>query len=70
MKYPNLNAELARQGVTITEVADHLGITIATMSNKKNGNYEFTLTQAKQIKAYLKTDIPLEELFEENEEAV
>ena len=70
MKYPNLNAELARQGVTLQEVADHLGITLATASNKKNGKYEFTLTQAKQIKAYLKTDIPLEELFEEIEEAV
>lgn len=63
--YPTLNAELARKDVTLTQLAKVLGLSVTTVSQKKNGLYDFTLKEAKAIKHFLKLDMPLEELFEE-----
>lgn len=69
--YPNLNAELSRKGVTLTDLAEALDCTVATACDKKNGKRPFTLAEAKTVKKFLQVDIPLEELFEErSEEAV
>ena len=62
--FPNLRAEMARKNVTITDLANVLGLRIATVSIKlKTG--KFTLKEAKAIKQYLDVDMSLEELFEE-----
>lgn len=63
----NLNAEMARKGVTITNLAKQLGITPTTLSMKLNGKSELSLRQAFQIKRILGVDIPLETLFACNE---
>jgi len=63
--YPNLKAELGRRGVTTTKLAEVLDVTIPTMSMKMNGKTPITLKEAKMIKDYLETDVPLEVLFEE-----
>lgn len=63
--YPNCKAELARQDITLEKLAKVLGLAVTTVSLKLNGRYPLTLREAKAIKAYLRVDIPLEELFEE-----
>lgn len=63
--YPNVRAEMARQGLTLESLARELDITIGTLSQKLNGKYSFTLKEAKKVKEKLRVDIPLEVLFEE-----
>lgn len=59
----NLNAEMARRKITITYLAEQLGVTPTTLSLKLNGKSELSLKQAFQIKRILDVDIPLEVLF-------
>lgn len=73
--FPNVRAEFARNGFTQDKVVDELkneGIemTRTTLSLKMTGKYDFTFNEAVAIKKICKTDLPLEELFEKNEEAV
>lgn len=65
--YRNLEAELARQGITKTDVAKELGITLGTLSLKLNGKYKLTLPEAIKIKKILNVDLPIEYLFESKE---
>lgn len=62
--YPNLRAEMARRRVTGNDLANVLNIRPATFSEKMNGKSEFTFAEAQIIKAYLDTALPLEVLFE------
>ncbi len=64
----NLNAEMARKSITITYLAKELGITPTTLSLKLNGKSDLTLKQAFRIKCILGVDIPLETLFEYNDD--
>lgn len=63
--YPNVNAERARQRLTLEEFAKLLGLSRGTLSLKLNKKAPITLDEAKAIKKALKTDMSLEELFEE-----
>lgn len=63
--YPNLRAELARKGATLTKVAEYLGINISTLSQKYNGKSEWSFREVIAIKEFLGTNMPLEELFAE-----
>lgn len=63
--YPNVRAEMARRGLTLEPIARELDVTVSTLSLKLTGKYPVTLKEAKKIKEVLKTDIPLEILFEE-----
>lgn len=65
--YRNLSAELVRRKLTQNDIAKLLGISISTMSYKMNGKSEFTLSEARTIYAFLKTDVPILELFEMEE---
>lgn len=67
--YPNLRAEFARKNMTFQIVADALGITVGTLSVKYNGKFGFTLDEAVAIKKLLDVDMPLEVLFEKEQEA-
>lgn len=64
--YRNLEAELARKGITKTKVARELGLTLGTLSLKLNGKSHLTLDEAMKIKKILKVDMPIEELFRRN----
>ena len=65
--YPEVRAEMGRQGVNMTALAKALDMRIATVSNKlRNG--KFTFAEAVKIKQFLKTDMSLEELFREESE--
>ncbi len=62
--YPNLRAEIARKGVTATAIADALGITKGTLSQKMQGKSAFTVPEAKAIKKLLDADVTIDELFD------
>ena len=63
--YPNLNAERARKGITLENIAEGLSVTVGTVSLKLSGKYPVTLAEAKQIKEIIGTNLPLEILFSE-----
>ena len=62
--YRNLEAEIARQGMTKTQIAEQLGITLGTLSLKLNGKYKLTLPEAIRIKKILNVDLTIEYLFD------
>lgn len=62
--YPNVRAEFARNRLTLQQVSQQMNMRLATLSIKlKNGT--ITVSEAKSLKKILKTDMSLEELFEE-----
>ena len=66
--YRNLEAELARNGITKTNVAAELGLTLGTLSLKLNGKSNLTLPEAIKIKTIIGGNLSLEYLFQVNEE--
>lgn len=52
-KYPNLQAEIARLGITVVSLADALGISRQALYNKLRGTTDFTLTELRLIQDYL-----------------
>ena len=66
--YPNLNAEMARRGLTQREIAPLLGIKTSTLSLKFNGKSGFSLKEAAAIKKILRVDLSLEYLFEQTKD--
>lgn len=67
--YRNLEAELARKGITRTTVAAELGLTLGTLSLKLSGKSNLTLPEAIKIKKIIGVDLPLEFLFDVSETA-
>ena len=74
--YPNVEAERTRAGLLLEPIAEELGITVPTLSQKLNGKYPITFKEAKKIKEIIvrektrkgisvNNDMTLEELFEE-----
>lgn len=63
--YPNVEAEIARNGITKYNLAKKIGVTPSTLCLKLSGKSNILLSEAMKIKALLKTDIPIEELFQE-----
>lgn len=66
--YRNAKAEMVRAGLTLEKVAPDMGVTITTLSFKLNGKSPITVDEAKRFKKIVKSDMPLEELFEDFEE--
>lgn len=67
--YRNAKAEMVRAGVTLADLSQNLGGTISTWSLKLNEKYPLTLDEAKNFKSFVKTELPIENLFESFEEA-
>ena len=65
--YPNLRAEMARKNVTLSWLADQIGMNVSTLSEKMNGKAKFTLDEAKKIKKALDVDLSIDELFEKED---
>lgn len=61
--YPNLNAELARIGMTKKELASQMKKRYATILDKLNGKYPITYEECKLIKKCIHSDLPIETLF-------
>ena len=62
--YPNFEAERARAGLTLEDLVREVGGTVSSLSNKLRGVYALTFNDAVMLKTALKTNVPLEELFE------
>lgn len=61
--YYNLEAELKRKNIKRQDLANHLGIALTTVSEKMQGKSDFSLSVAFKIKKFLNVNIPIEELF-------
>jgi len=68
--YRNARAEMVRAGVTLAQLAEEMQTYPSTWSEKLNGKRPITLSEAKKFKEIVKSDLPLEKLFEEFVEAV
>lgn len=66
--YRNAKAEMVRAGLTLAAVAEKMGCTIGTLSQKLNGKYPITVIEAKKFKKIVKSELPLEVLFKNFEE--
>ena len=66
--YPNLNAEIARQGLTYEKIASETGFALSTVWAKLNGKSPITLNDAHKLKRVVKSDLPIEFLFATSEE--
>lgn len=62
--YRTAKSEMMKRGLTLGDVAPLMEISVGTLSLKLNGKYPITLKEAKQFKKIVKSDLPLEELFE------
>lgn len=65
--FPNLRAEMAREGITSKKLSIVIGVSPKTLSNKLYGRSEFTLAEMLKIKSKLFPDMTLEYLFEQKE---
>ena len=63
--FRNLEAELARSGMTKQRLASEIGCTPSTLSLKLCGRSPITLSEAAKIKRAIGVTVPLEELFKE-----
>ena len=69
--YRNAKAEMVRAGISLTQLAEAMDSYPSIWSEKLNEKRPITLAEAKKFKAIVKSDKPLEEIFEEfGEEAV
>lgn len=59
----NLVAEMARYKITRYQIADVLGLSYGTVSQKINGSYEFTVGEAKKIQEEFFPELSIEYLF-------
>ncbi len=70
IKYPNLRAEMARQGVSVSDLAEYMGMTHQNLYNKLSGRVVFTEKDIKAIQKYLSdkegVTYTLDYLFENN----
>lgn len=67
--YPNLEAEMARLGLKRKDLAAALGVRSATIYDKLNGKYQFTLNEAKIIKETFFPNLTLDYLFSSEAES-
>ena len=61
--YPNLAAEMARNGIKRKEIAEKLDVRIGTIYDKLNGKYSLTLDEAFFIRETFFPNHTLEYLF-------
>lgn len=61
----NLEAEIARKGISKINIARVLKIKPSTLSQKLHGTSDFKLSEAKMIKDMLGTELTIDQLFSE-----
>ncbi len=64
MRYPNLEAELKRHGLTREKLSELLGINISTVSSKLTGKSSISIEEAKKIAAAIGENNDLKYLFD------
>lgn len=63
--YPNLKAEMARNNITIKDIAEHLGKSEAWVQNRLSKPYVLPTHEAIKIKQKFFKDVSFEYLFSE-----
>lgn len=63
-EYPNLDAIMQEKKITAFRLARMIGMDAHTMVKRLNGERQMKLDEALLIKSAVKTDLPLEKLFE------
>lgn len=61
--YPNLNAEMARNQITYSDIIKVLNISPSTLSEKMNGKKDFKLGECKKIIKYIFPNYTIDYLF-------
>lgn len=61
--YPNLMAEMAREGITAEKIAEKIGINVATMSAKINYEGRMKLHEAAKIRDCFFPGMAIDYLF-------
>ena len=64
MNYPNLSAEMSRNGYTVSDLASAWGTTERTARNRINGITDITFAQCKQLRDALFSGLSLDYLFD------
>ena len=64
-RFPTLEAEMARKRIMKSDLAELLHRTNGVITTRMDGTSEWIFWEVKAIKNYLKTDLSLDELFEE-----
>lgn len=64
--YPNLEAEISKNGIKKKDIAKRLNITARAFSDKMTGRVDFWWKEVQAIKA-LFPNVPYEKLFEHEE---
>lgn len=64
--FRNIELEIFKSGLSKKEIAAELGMTYNTFLLKLSGKAYFTLDEAMKLKVILKSDLPIEELFDKN----
>lgn len=68
--YKNVKAEMARQEMTIGDLATAIGMDYQALWLRLKGKATISVETAVKIKNALKTDVPIEVLFEKKEASV
>ncbi len=66
--YRILKAEMVRADVSVKELAMKIGITERSLRNKINGITDFTMTEARKIRAKVSPEMSLEDLFKKQDD--
>lgn len=64
--FRNIELEIFKSGLSKKEIAAKLDMTYNTFLLKLSGKAYFTLDEAMKLKAVLKSDLSIEELFDRN----
>lgn len=69
--YPNIRAELARNGLTVAMLADYMGMTSQNVYNKLSGKTTITKKDMKAIQVFFRVkgggDFTLDYLFKDGD---
>lgn len=65
--YSFLRGEMIKANITITSLAQKIGVTEKTMRNKINGDTDFTWTEALKVRDIVNPSLKMEKLFQADE---
>lgn len=68
--YRFLRAEMVKSDITISKLANQIGVTEKTLRNKINGETDFTWKEALKVRKIVSPKMGLEELFQTDGEEV
>lgn len=64
--YPNFKAEMARRGITQSQIAKALGLSVSSVSQKLSKPYRLRMSEASCIRDRFFPGMPLDYLFSSN----